>query len=183
METVFNLYKIRYDILTECLNENSVTTYFQFVREVLNIQNFKVILHINLESILKKFYKPDNEFIYRDFTDKKDKVLISSSIMNIIAHYRHYFYSRYKINTEVYSYYSFEKNELFQNMLPDYREEFYESRLKKYAGNSSWILWNFDILDTIMKSVPYAYLIDTDKKDPVTGMYFVIKSCSLFIFT
>ena len=91
IEPLLNMYKIKYTELDKLIQFKSGAC--------LNI-------FINLNSILNSFYQPKiAASALRDLSGKR-VLAFSSEIINIIAHYRHYFWKYYKVPTTFYVYYS-----------------------------------------------------------------------------
>ena len=112
---IINSKKVKYIVLDELIKKLPVNT------EEIN-------LFISIDSLLKSFYNPQvNEKI--NVLDSDDQYMLSSEIINIAAHYRHYFWSRYQIPTNYFFYYSDKEADYCIRELPTYKSSFYGKRL------------------------------------------------------
>ena len=82
-------------------------------------------IHIDLHSILTDLYKSYN-YMDTALLDKENGIAISSCIINIAAHYRLYFYSRYKIATRIYFYFCNNKPKNNSVYIPEYGHKFFD---------------------------------------------------------
>ena len=163
MQALVNSKKIKYTVMNELIKQLPQNT------EELN-------LFISVESILKPFYSPNVNEIFNSL-DNDDKYLLSSELINIAAHYRHYFWSRFNIPTNFYFYYSNEK--AFHNTVinSDYRRDYYN---KRFSDNSEFynlnkiIIENLDLSNVLSEYLPNIYFINTRTLEPSVLPYYII---------
>src|SRR5690554_790786 len=116
LERILNSKKIRYEILNRDLNK-----YVPKDIEEVNI-------FIDVWSIINSLYNPN---VMETFTslNVNEKYMISSELLNLAGHYRHYFASRHKKYTNIYYYFSDEKCSAHIEKCDKYKESFYNKRL------------------------------------------------------
>lgn len=121
---------------------------------------------IDLYDVVKQLYKPQ---LLEQINHMKtsDRYQITSEIINIVGHYRHYFASRLWKYTNVYFIYSGEPSEYHTSIDKDYRKEFYRKRLDSNDATfgilTRIIKENFRLIRNFLEYVPHAYFIDTGK--------------------
>lgn len=131
--------------------------------------NETINLYIDLHDILKPLYSPllVNEFVNIRTSTKMN---IISEIINIAAHYRHFFFSRYGKFTTIIMYYSSKEDTYFKTIDSEYKSEFYDKRL--IGNNPEYHILNRVIKDCLslvkeyFNYIPHVYLIDTGVVDP-----------------
>jgi len=126
----------------------------------------ELLLYIDLRSIFGILYT-DNIDINKILT-KDEKLMVSAEILNMIAHYRNYFWARHKIKTTFIFIYSDEVSERNQKLNPDYNSNFKEKRRinGKYSKVQSVIKKNIDLLKILAPKIPNIYFVDTKKIEP-----------------
>ena len=109
-------HKIKYVVMDELL-----------LPHLINYEKKEINLFVSMNSILKSFYsyKPDEVSLSLSHAPSN---ALSSEIINILAHYRHYFWSRYGIATNLIVYYSFDMCEYCCNIDRTYKEPYYDKR-------------------------------------------------------
>jgi len=152
---LFTPYLKRYDLKAE----KEVTIfidYFDLLNQLYNGENLDEISSIKYS----------------------DRLTIASHVINMISHYRHFFFSRLGIYTNFYIYASFKKDDDILAFNPEYKKEFYTKRLnlkdQTYGVMNSISLNTLKIVRTFLSYVPHAYLINTMNKDYSVLPYYII---------
>lgn len=119
---------------------------------------------VDLYDVVKQLYKPQ---LLEQINHMKasDRYQITSEIINIIGHYRHYFASRLWKYTNIYFIYSDSPSAYHTSVFSDYRKDFYKKRLD--SGNETFgiltkiIKENFKLIKNFIEYVPHCYFINT----------------------
>lgn len=151
IEPILNLYKIRYEELKPLLKFND--------GKYLNI-------FINLNSILNSFYNSKISAPTLRELNGKDTLIFSSGIINIIAHYRHFFWKHYKVPTTFYIYYNNGiipiKNKKYN---PEYMKNQYIQRSEinpEFGQMNELFNDNIKLIKIIIDYIYDAYFIDNN---------------------
>lgn len=126
-------------------------------------------LYIDLFDVLKPLYSPllVDEFRTIRTTTKMN---IVSEIINIVAHYRHFFFSRYGKYTTIILYHSSKEDSYYKTIDSEYKKEFYDKRI--LDNNAEFYIVNkilkdcLSVVNEYLNYIPHAYLIDTGVVDP-----------------
>lgn len=161
-----NFKKIKYSVLDKLLEKQ--------IPDNVDTVNFI----INLHGLFSSLYMPEmiNTF---NTINKEEKYMISSQVINTIAHFRHYFASRQGLYSNFYFYYSYEECKENQAILPEYMQDFYNKRYDKsveFSVINKIIHQNVNICEIIVKYIPHAYFINTHEKDFNIVPYHIIKN-------
>ena len=154
---------------------------YEFLDEKLTepLTNIKyssnVNLIVDLKSIIRKCYRTDvNSITYDHKIVVED---ISSSILNLIGHYRNYFYKFSKYTT-VYFLYSEHECEALKALYPDYKKYYYD----KYFRNTDEFKYLNRIIKSVVKQVrivckylPSVYYVETSKLDEFVYFNYLIR--------
>ena len=166
-QAILNSKKIKYDILNILL------------QPVLDKKYDEIVCYINLNSILKNFYgmKPDE--VADDLMNIAPNAL-SSEIINIAAHYRHFFYSRYGLSSTFFFYYSVEMCDYCCEINSSFKRSFYEKRMGMHKINEYQIInekidTNLNFMSIITEYLPNIYYINTHGFEPYALPYLIIK--------
>ena len=166
---ILNSKKIRYEKLNE-LFENTIPTSKQ-------LEGSQVNIYVDIASIIKQLYNPELLEHFR-FLKEKDRIIISSEIINIIGHYRHYFTSRKRMYTRFFFYFSYAPSSYHTKLNPTYRKDYYDKRnnMKNATfGVLSRILqYNMKIIRSIINYIPNAYFIDSGAIEPAVIPHYII---------
>lgn len=162
---ILNESKIKYERLDELLESKLMDIRFS---EQVNII-------VDLKEVVKKFFRPDiipEADNYRSIIKE-----ISSDIINIVAHYRNYFYKKNKY-TSFYFLYSFNKCSEMINIRPDYKKEYYEKYFDSEA-NKMKIARMSSVIKTVQKVInilPHCRFIDTSAHDELVYIKYLKES-------
>lgn len=162
---VLNETKIKYEHLDTLLNEKLIDIRFS--------SNVNVI--IDLKEVIRKFFRPN---ILPDTVSGRGIIEeITSDIINIIGHYRNYFYKKDKY-TSFYFLYSQDESTIMKAKNPDYKREYYE---KYFTGTNeseknkvSVIKRVIKAMDQIVNHIPNAIMINTTQYDEYTVARFML---------
>lgn len=127
-----------------------------------------VNVFVDFNDVIKQLYNPD--IISKLNTLRVDeRYMISSEIINIIAHYRHFFYSRMQMYTNIIFYYSSEQDTYKTHINPNFKKSFYEKRLdlnhKTFNILNRILHNNINLIKLFCEYVPHAYFINTGNID------------------
>lgn len=128
-------YYVRYDVLTEMINA-----------EFYNSNCEEVNVFIDAYSMIKSIYKLDtSQFI--------DYYSITSCIINACAHYRNFFWTRYKVTSKIWIVFSEMTQSIFEarQFYPDYGNIFTDSI---NGPMNQMIKANMDILNMMCPYIP-----------------------------
>lgn len=131
---IINYSWVRYEKLTELIN-----------LEYKDSQATRINMYIDLYSILKPLYS--SNIVIDDYSE------ITSCVINMCAHYRYFFRTRYNVETKIYL--------IWSNNVPFKNKEAYEGYNEKSAYSmkvntkiSSLIEDNFSLLETLCPYIP-----------------------------
>lgn len=156
-QSILNSKKIKYSILKDIIQPKLIG--------VMEINIF-----ISLNSILKTFYslKPDEVAESLQITKPNS---LSSEIINIIAHYRHFFWSRFGIPSNYYIYYSDEMCNYCCSINKNYKSDYYDKRkglsdIKEFITINEVINRNLSLIEILTEYLPNVYFINTKTFEP-----------------
>jgi hypothetical protein len=108
-----------------------------------------------------------------------EKYLLSSELINIVAHYRHFFWSRYGVPTNYFVYYSTKRAVYNTLEARDFRKQFYEKRVDnglEYGTLNRMIKDNLSLANVLSEYLPNIYFIDTGDFEPSALAHHIIKN-------
>ena len=177
MELLLNSNKIRYNKLSEMVKDIKIN-------RIVNI-------YIDVNSLFDILYRTNNLEHFRTI-DRDDNLTISSQVINTIAHYRHYFYSRHQVSTVFYLLYSNDvPSRYYTNLFPNYKKTYNSLRIEKQGKKPPLqenIERNMRLVNNICKYIPDAFLINVGRNDIGGTMQYLINtetntSCTNLIYT
>ena len=133
---------IRYNILQDITNA-------EFSTSNINTVN----LYIDMYSILKVLYRNDN-------FDIDDYSSITSSIVNICAHYRNFYKTRYGVYTRIFIINSDNLSPINRKFVYKYNEG-YKLSIEMKQKVRDMVDYNMGLLRTLVPYLPHIYFIDT----------------------
>jgi hypothetical protein len=163
---ILNETKIKYEHLDSLLESKLIDIRFG--------NDVNVI--IDLKEVFRKFFRPA---ILPEGSKTREAIEeISSDVINIIGHYRNYFYKKGKYST-FYFLYSRSECEIMKAKYSDYKKDYYS---KYFKGNDSGevekvaiIKKVIEVLEKIINHVPNSSFIDTSMFDEYTVAKFLIQ--------
>lgn len=170
IEKILNSKKLNYKTLLYILKPYLNTK---------NIGNFNVVnIYIDFNSIVKSLYNPDT-INYFNSLKNNDKYVISSLILNMIGHYRHFFASRLKCYTTFYFLYNSLEDKRLLKINKDYNKDYYEKRFdlnhQIFGVLNTIMKENIKVIKTFIKYVPNAHFIDSNDID-LRGSFDIIRN-------
>lgn len=163
LEAILNSKKLRYEklapLLKPYIKQNSKNTI-----DIIDInKNNSINIFIDIYDIIKPLYNPEIINEYSSLLGS-DRFMIASEIINMISHYRHFFFSRLGMYTNFILFYSSEPSSFKISIDKNYKSEFYDKRLNIehpiFYNLNKIIKDNIKILKTFTIYVPHAYFID-----------------------
>lgn len=167
IEPILNMYKIRYEELNKMI---------QFKEgKYLNI-------FINLNSVLNSFYNSKISAPTLRELNGKDTLIFSSGIINIIAHYRHYFWKYYKVPTTFYIYYNDgnipTKNKKYNPNYMHYQHIQRSENNPEFGQMNMLFNKNIKLIKMIIEYIYDAYFIENNNVDIGIMIYKIIQDTS-----
>lgn len=166
---LINNKKVRYNMLVTMMEQN------------LSEQSNEVIIYFDIESLTKQFYTPGLKDVFNTFQGE-EKYMLSSELINIFAHYRHFFWSRFKMYTQFYGFYSTKKSDYIRTVIPSFRQKLFEkwdnpdfNSIKSYRNRNlklsrlvSPYLSNIHIINTgfLEPKAIIPYIMSKNENDP-----------------
>jgi hypothetical protein len=159
-----NCNKVKYSTL------DNIITYDSRGTSGINI-------HIDLHSILSDIYS--NKTIKEETGQltETEYISISSSVINMIAHYRHYF-NKKQIPSKFFLYFSNKRPAYNMSISPMYAINLYERYNNKSACSIN-VMDNVNLIKTIVKYIPNCYFIDYSGVEQLTSCAYMINNYTL----
>lgn len=156
-ESIINSKKIKYSVLNPLL------------RDYLDCKIYNEInIFISLDTLINQFFNKNiNEKV--NILKEKDKYFLSSELINVTAHYRHYFWSRYGIPSNYYIYYSDIPSVYNLRQDSNYKSSYYDKRDKDnqtYFMNNIMIEKNLKLISLLTEYIPNVYFVNTKGYEP-----------------
>jgi hypothetical protein len=145
-------------------------TLLPLMKDYIKPGNFDrtVNIFIDFWDILKPIYNPKTIETLNTI-NAHEKSMIASEIINIIGHYRHFFFSRMKLYTNFVFYFSNKNSEFRNGVHSGYRETFYDKRLNiehhQFGVINKIIRGNINLIRAFCEYVPHAYFINSGNID------------------
>jgi hypothetical protein len=128
-----------------------------------------VNIFIDFWDVIKPLYNPQTIDTLNNLK-VDERFMISSEVINIAGHYRHFFFSRMKKYTNIIFFYSNTKDEFRTSINNDYKEVFYEKRLNQkhttFGILNSIVQKNVNLIKLFCEYVPHVYFINTGTVEP-----------------
>lgn len=160
IEQIINSFNVKYSILD--------------VEVEKNIKSGNSIdIYINMESVLGFFYTT----VFDGQTPKMEDseyYSLTPSLINIAAHYRHYFWSRYKVPSRIYYYNTNGISKDSANHVPDYNLIKANQKAlsnENYKLVNSFINTNLDLFKDIVEYMHDVYYVDINDIESTTIPY------------
>lgn len=169
IESLLNANKIRYSILDSMVKQIKI--------------NSNVVLYFDVNSLLDILFRSNNlENVHT--ISKEDYFTISSQLINTVAHYRHYFYSRHQKSTIIYLIYTDElPSKYFLSLYKEYKKDFINLRNNKdnkaTLNLQNNIKRNIKLVDMLCQYIPDVFFIKTGKNEIGSTMQYLIETDEL----
>lgn len=170
VQQILNGKKIRYEVLDQVLR-------LRLAKQAGKTVN----IFIDHMSIIKQLYTPEL-LPHFNSINAADLLMIPAELINLMAHYRHYFTSRLKMYTNIYYIYSFEEAEYQKKLYPDYKKDYYFKRLAQPGSNPLYqsactaLKRGIAIAKSVANYIPHAYFLDSKNIEPALIPYYLITS-------
>lgn len=161
VEPIINFQKIKYDKFSELLHSENITKGNRF-----NI-------FINVETILDYFYK-EQIIAAMNSLKSKENIILVSEFINLIAHYRHYFYSRYGARSRFFIYHL---NRKVTNSKSDYMSDLlikYDIENVKSGTMNDIMITNMKLVENICFYLPKIYFVNSNGVEPSLIPYYIL---------
>jgi len=159
IDKILNGKKIRYEYLDELFKK-----YKKFFPKMSVINIF-----IDLPYILNQLYNPENIKNLSILMNKSDKYSITSNLLNLAGHYRHYFASRMECYTNIVFMYNSKIDKKIKEIDKDYNKTYYEKRYSYdnavFGDLNLLIKDNIKIMKLILEHVPNCSFADSEYMD------------------
>ena len=133
-------------------------------------------IFIDINSMISSLYRGIR--VVNNFEMNADKYVknITKSLFDIAAHYRHYFFSRFKVSSKIYFYYSFKRPSNMTREYDMYGFSHYNKLLSPtYIALTNYIKREVDFFKTVIEYFQDIYVIDTGDLDREIFPYFITK--------
>lgn len=156
MEMLLNTKKLNYDRLSGIVPSLIPRTGTDY--DTVNII-------IDVYDVVKKLYSPSVLEELSGTNKAKDMRMITSEIVNMVGHYRHYFASRLYKYTTFYFIYSDKRSKYHLDSYPEYKKDFYNKRLSNKVVEckkmNSLLLKNIEMIRLIVNRIPNCSFINS----------------------
>lgn len=142
IERLINSNYVRYNKLIEIITH-------AFVGSTAN----EINIYIDLYSILKGLYSDRSNYIIEDYSS------VTSSIINMCAHYREFFRSRYKVESKFFIVYSKNCPYINKQFYPDYNKN-NEFKMNSNKMVDDMIKNNLELLATLCPYLPDIHFVE-----------------------
>lgn len=162
---ILNESKIKYEKLDELLEKQLLDIRFS--------QQVNII--VDVKEIIKKFFRPD---ILPDSGNQARLVEeISSDMINIIGHYRNYFYKKQKYTNFIFLY-SYSECEEIKKILPEYKQEYYQKYFYSKENERKINITSraIKVLEKVVNTIPNSVFIETSDVDELLYARYIIES-------
>ena len=168
LEISLHSTKIKYDYLNTALNTLIHTDRLLNGKDTVNV-------YIDLTTVLKKLYHEELSGL-----NLMDRYMIISEIINIAAHYRHYFASRLKKYTNIIMYYTDKEAEYCTSINENYNDDYYNKYLRTNEEKPAIkiIMNSIEMVKAFMEYIPNAYVVNTNNVDPRAFVRLSIDNCN-----
>lgn len=163
-----NIYeaKPRYELLDELLED--------YIENIQFTNNVNVI--IDLKQVYRKIFR--SSYVLDSLENSylaMEAQRIASDIINIIGHYRNYFYKRNKYST-FYFLYSDNECDVLKEINKDYKKDYYEKYMnsEEYKDKIILLKKTTNALKTIINMLPNCFFINTTEFDEYIFTKYII---------
>ncbi|MGL5752676.1 MAG: hypothetical protein ACRCXT_19215 [Paraclostridium sp.] len=147
IEPIINSFNVKYDILNDEVQRNLKS-------------GSEITLFINVDSVLSYCYTK----IFKDYINRMGKIdyyLITPLLVNVAAHYRHYFASRYRVKSKIVFYKGNGVSVNSQSYYPEYNmTKLNTLNSEVFLEVSKFVNDNMVLFDNICKYIQDVYFIN-----------------------
>ena len=142
----------------------------------MNIEySMNVNIIIDYKQFIRKIFREPNNFEDENLDSNLLVEEISSALLNIIGHYRNYFYKQGKYTT-FYILYSRNKCKDFKKINENYKKEFYEKYIFGNKHRNTFANKVTNIVEIISKYIPHCIFADTTDYDEASYINAIINA-------
>lgn len=160
---IFNEAKPKYEKLDELLDS--------YLNDIRFSNSVNII--VDLKEVFRKFFRPD--ITLENYTWKALIEEISSDIINIVGHYRNYFYKKGKYSN-FYFLYSKTKSAKLLEENPDYKKEYYEKYFNENDDKTKIMSKVALVVEKVLNAIPHCIFLDTSKFDELVYLKYILSS-------
>lgn len=161
-EKILHSKKLNYVTLSKLVNK------FIGNKKIIRNDSNTINIFIDFYDIIKPFYNPKTIETFNNIK-MNERFMISSEILNTAAHYRHFFYSRLRLFTNIIFFYSNKKDKYRTSIDNNYRKDFYDKRLNLNNQNfgvlNEIIQKNINLIKAYCEYIPHLYFINSGNID------------------
>lgn len=173
LEKILHSKKLSYEKLTPLMKD-------YITLNKLNRNTTTVNIFIDFYDVMKSVYNPKTLNLL-DNMKQDERLMIASEVINMVSHYRHFFYSRMNMFSNIYFFYSNEKSTFHLNINENYKKDFYDKRISKYCSENFKVInriieSNIKLIKGFLEYVPHAYFINTGDLEPAVLPFHIIKN-------
>lgn len=126
----------------------------------------KVTLYFDLYNLINRLYiKSNNPSDEEVLFLSKNKYLLASHLIGVVAHYRRYFATRRGLLSDYYFYYNTQIPKYENSIIPTFQTSYFNKRFSEqseFHKLNQLISENIRIFKMIVEYIPNAYLIDSE---------------------
>jgi hypothetical protein len=145
----------------------------------------ELVLYIDLETVVKAFYVEELATMWLSKSKKTEqcevlKMKITSMLINVAGHYRHYFWKKYSKHAVIIYFISTKQNHQYLKINENYKKDFYSKYFldtvqnELYSKINSIVLASLKLTKLILQYFPGIYYIDLKNKDANIIPYYFI---------
>jgi hypothetical protein len=145
-------------------------------------------IFIDVKSVIGQLFRDEN-INFTEHLKNSERLLVSSELINIAAHYRYYFFNRYNVYSNIVLFHSHQISSRCRDIIPEYKTD-YEHRhcSDEFVEVRRYVETNIGIVEEILKRVPHVYFVNTKDVEPNAVPLFLMykdffKGNKTFIFS
>lgn len=165
------------EVIEPILNYQKVS--YEKLKELINVELIKdkiINIYVNMNSVINYFYAPATIDAMNSLR-KLENVLFVPEFINLLAHYRHYFYSRFGCSTRFFIYYMNKEVVGKDDYCTDMLDRMSIDNIKTGMMNDI-LISNMNMIETMCKYLQNIYFIKSDGIEPSLIPYHIIKKLS-----
>lgn len=142
-----------------------------------NVKQQHVTLYVDFNSIFNFLFNPRNIELFNEKENRAaNNMTIIERLINFVAHYRHYLFSKYGKTSTVIFYYATDKSQYHLDIDPEYKKEFYEKRFdsQMFGSIRKMLTGQRNVLEALMLVLPHVYFVDLKNVDESSFPYMIM---------